>query len=294
MASRPTGSPPFASPCALARPGHLLDVGETKSPRPSSNGAPLPIFSPTRASKPTAPSSRSCPTARSSPARTTTCASCTARAAPLIFTRGSWTEFVSLARLHLTPAGPTWSVEQIRLYPDDPADEKLAALVRTTFAQHLTPEETAVVGRTSRALGPTDAALFAVRAAQTAAHADAAMIGGTTFGAGLPAGPVSRFAFDACVRFDGPLFVAEVDGVWLKKLLARTNQGPTPWAERAGKISSPPARPRIVGTRRYRFVTSDWAVKNAKNYFGDDAPAFTELPALKLKAAVRRALAPAP
>lgn len=211
------------------------------------------------------------------------------------FHSGSWTEFVSLARLHVTPAGPTWAVEQIRLNPDDPADEKLAALVRTTFAQHLTPEETAVVGRTSRALGPTDAALFAVRAAQTAAHADAAMIGGTTFGAGLPAGPVSRFAFDACVRFDGPLFVAEVDGVWLKKLLARTNQGPaTPWADRAGEnlVATGPAE--IVGTRRYRFVTSDWAVKNAKNYFGDDAPAFTELPALKLKAAVLRALAPAP
>ena len=48
--------------------------------------------------------------------------------------------FVSLARLHVTPAGPTWAVEQIRLNPDDPADEKLAdtqlkALFRRKLAE---------------------------------------------------------------------------------------------------------------------------------------------------------------
>lgn len=208
------------------------------------------------------------------------------------FHSGSWTEFVSIARLRLDSAGrPSWDVEQVRLSPDDPADEKLAALIHATFAQHLTPEEAIVVGRSPRALGPTDAALFAVESARRAATADAAMIGATTFGAGLPAGDVSRFALDACVRFDGPLFVAEVDGTWLKKLLARANQGPdTPWAERAGENLVAVAPAAVDPAKRYRFVTSDWAVKNAKAYFGDDAPAFTEQPALKLKAAVISAL----
>jgi len=63
------------------------------------------------------------------------------------FHSGSWTEFVSIARLHLSTTGPRWDVEQVRLSPEDPADEKLAALIRATFAQHLTAEETAVVGR---------------------------------------------------------------------------------------------------------------------------------------------------
>jgi len=55
-------------------------------------------------------------------------------------------------------------------------------------------------------------------------------------GAGLPAGDVTRFALDACVRFDGPLFVAEVDGACLKRLLTHCNQGAdTPFAERAGE-----------------------------------------------------------
>ncbi len=207
------------------------------------------------------------------------------------FHSGSWTEFISVARLHVTAAGPAWDVEPVRLAPDDPADAALAALIRTTLAQHLTAEDTAVVGRTPRALGPTDAAHFAVEAARRAAGADFALVGGTTFGAGLPAGEVSRFALEACVRFDGPLFAAEVDGAWLKTLLTRCNQGPdTPWADRAGEnlVAAAPADP--VPGRRYRFVTTDWVAKNAKTYLGEDAPALTEVPALKLKAALIRAL----
>ena len=210
------------------------------------------------------------------------------------FHSGSWTEFVSVARLRRTAAGPQWEVEQVRIAPDDPADEKLAALVRDTLKKHLTIEETAVVGHTTRAFGPTEGALFAVEAARAAAGADAAMIGGTTFGAGLPAGDVSRFALDACVRFDGALFTAEVDGAWLKKLMARANQGPdTPFAERAGENLSAIAPAAIEAGQRYRFVTTDWVAKNAKGYLGDDAPALTEQPELKLKAAVIRALNPA-
>jgi 2',3'-cyclic-nucleotide 2'-phosphodiesterase (5'-nucleotidase family) len=204
---------------------------------------------------------------------------------------GSWTEFISIARLRVTAAGPTWSVEQQRITPDDPADKTLAALIRATLEQHLTTEETAVVGRTTRALGPTDAALFAVEAARRAAGADCALVGATTFGAGLPAGEVSRFALDACVRFDGPLFTAEVEGAWLQQLLARCNQGPdTPWANRAGENLVAAAPAEIIPSRRYRFVTTDWVAKNAKNYLGENPPTLVEQPALKLKGAVMRAL----
>lgn len=204
---------------------------------------------------------------------------------------GSWTEFISIARLRATAAGPTWSVEQQRITPDDPADKTLAALIRATLEQHLTTEETAVVGRTTRALGPTDAALFAVEAARRAAGADCALVGATTFGAGLPAGEVSRFALDACVRFDGPLFTAEVEGAWLQQLLARCNQGPdTPWANRAGENLVAAAPAEIIPGRRYRFVTTDWVVKNAKSYLGETPPTFVEQPALKLKGTVMRAL----
>jgi 2',3'-cyclic-nucleotide 2'-phosphodiesterase (5'-nucleotidase family) len=207
------------------------------------------------------------------------------------FHSGSWTEFVSVARLHTAAGVARWEVEQLRLAPDDPADATLAALVGATLAQHLTAEETAVVGRAPHPLGPTDAALFAVEAARAAAGADVALIGATTFGAGLPAGEVSRFALDACVRFDGTLFTAEVDGAWLARILARANQGlDTPFAERTGENLVAAVRGAIEPGRRYRFATSDWIAKNAKNYLGDAPPELRERPELKLKAAVIAAL----
>jgi hypothetical protein len=55
-----------------------------------------------------------------------------------------------------------WGIEQVRIAPDDPADGKLATLIRETMAKYLTAEETTVVGRSARALGPTDAAMFVV------------------------------------------------------------------------------------------------------------------------------------
>jgi 2',3'-cyclic-nucleotide 2'-phosphodiesterase (5'-nucleotidase family) len=208
------------------------------------------------------------------------------------FHSGSWMEHVSVARLERGADGLRWTVTQPRLAADDPADPALAARIRETLAAQLTAEEKATVGRTPRALGPSEAALFAVEAARMAARADAAMVGGTTFGAGLPAGAVTRFAFDACVRFDGPLFAAEVDGAWLAALLARCNQGPdTPFSARAGEnlVAAAPVRPEPG--RRYRFVTTDWVAKNATTYLGGNPPALVELPGLKLKGAVLAALA---
>lgn len=209
------------------------------------------------------------------------------------FHSGSWTEFLSIARLQRAAGGRTWEIEQAPIAADDPADEKLAALIHETMRKYLTPEETAIVGRAPRALGPTEAAMFVVEAARKAAGVDAAAIGGTTFGAGLPAGDVSRFALDACVRFDGSLFVGELSGAQLKKILAHANQGPdTPFAYREGENLLVAAPATIDPQKTYRLVTTDWGAKNAKNYFGDAAPAFSERPELKLKAAAISALAP--
>jgi 2',3'-cyclic-nucleotide 2'-phosphodiesterase (5'-nucleotidase family) len=204
---------------------------------------------------------------------------------------GSWMEFMSVARLRRDGGALRWEVEQVPLLAEDAADADFAQLVRTTLAQQLTAEETAVVGRTARALAPSAAAMFAVEAARVAAQADVAVIGATTFGAGLPAGAVTRFAFDACVRFDGTLFAAEISGEKLLKILARANQGPdTPFAERGGENLVAAVAGPIVAGRTYRFVTSDWIAKNAKNYLGDAPPTLTERADLKLKAAVGAAL----
>jgi len=207
------------------------------------------------------------------------------------FHSGCWNEAASVARLGRDADGPRWDVEPVLLDAAAPGDPRLAETIRQTLEKTLTPEDRAIVGRTARALAPGEAARFVVEAVRAATGADAAVIGATTFGSGLPAGGVSRFAFDACVRFDGTLCVGEIDGAALRRLLAGANQGPdTPFAERRGENLIFVAPKDVVPGKRYRIATNDWAAKNAAAYFGGDAPVWQERPELKLKAVVTDAL----
>jgi 5'-nucleotidase/UDP-sugar diphosphatase len=211
----------------------------------------------------------------------------------IYFHSGSWMDGISIARLQRVQGKLRWEVEQVAVRTDDPADPVFAKLVHDTLAQQLTAEDIAVVARSPRVMVPAEAALFAVEAARVAAGADVAIVGATTFGAGLPAGAVTRFAFDACVRFDGTLFVGEVDGVTMKTILSRANQdADTPFAERGGENLVAAASTQLVPGRMYRLVTTDWVAKNAKTYLGENPPALTERPDLKLKAAVIAAMKP--
>ncbi len=207
---------------------------------------------------------------------------------------GSWNEYLTLAWLHRDADGaPRWTVEQLRLTPDSPADPELAALIKETRAKYLTPEDTAVIGHTAAVLGPAEAARFVVAALRQAAGVDAAFIGNTTFGAGLPGGAVTREEFDACVRFDGAIFTAEVDGTRLRQLLAAGNLGPeTPFELRRGEFSFADGPAEIDPAKTYHIATTDWGAKNTARYFGEPAISWQERPGLKLKAAVLPALTP--
>jgi len=212
------------------------------------------------------------------------------------FHSGSWNDGYSLATLRMDSAGqPRWSVAQFPLALTDPADPELAALIQKISAQHLTPEDLAVLGRNSTAFAPATAARFVVAALRTAARADAAVIGATTFGAGLPAGEVSRVALDACVRFDGTIFVAEISGAELTAILAKSNQDPaTPLSARRGEnlVAVGPVLP-LDPARRYRLATTDWGAKNARTYFGSETLSFVEEPKLRLKTIAADALSSA-
>jgi len=206
---------------------------------------------------------------------------------------GSWNEYLTLAWLHRDADGaPHWTVEQIRVAADGPADPELAALIKETRAKYLTPEDTAVIGHTAAALGPAEAARFVVAALRQAAGVDAAFIGNTTFGAGLPGGAVTREEFDACVRFDGAIYTAEVDGARLRELLAAANLEPeSPFELRRGEFSFADGRAEIDPAKTYRIATTDWGAKNTARYFGEPAISWREQPGLKLKAAVLPTLA---
>jgi 2',3'-cyclic-nucleotide 2'-phosphodiesterase (5'-nucleotidase family) len=203
------------------------------------------------------------------------------------FHSGSWNSHVSLAWLAREAHGQThWTIEQVELTPGGPADPEVKATIARVMAEHLTDEERAVVGHTTAAMTPPEAGRLVAQALRTAAGVDAACIGNTTFGGGLPAGDVTRLQFDACVRFDGTIFVTEIDGARLMQLLAAANLTPeTPFAQRHGEFSFAAGPEKIDPARTYKIATTDWGAKNTDRYFGAPTLSWREQPGLKLKAA---------
>nr|WP_313041012.1 metallophosphoesterase [Brevundimonas diminuta] len=173
---------------------------------------------------------------------------------------------------------------------DGPADPALAALIRTTLDRHLTDQERAVLGisSTSLSLGDTGRAVAATFA--RFAGAQAGFIGHTTLGTGLAAGPVSRYAFDAVVRFDGKLMMAEVPATRLAELTALANQDRVmPFARRTGDFVYGAVE---GGEQRetVRIVTTDWCALNQHEYFGVTDLAFAEVPGPGVKAVAAQGL----
>lgn len=173
---------------------------------------------------------------------------------------------------------------------DGPADPALAALIRKTLDRHLTDQERAILGTgsTSLSLGDTGRAVAATFA--RFAGAQAGFIGHTTLGTGLSAGPVSRYAFDAVVRFDGKLMAAEVPAARLTELTALANQDRVmPFARRTGDFVYGAVE---GGEQRetVRIVTTDWCALNQHEYFGVTDLAFAEIPGPGVKAVAAQGL----
>jgi 2',3'-cyclic-nucleotide 2'-phosphodiesterase (5'-nucleotidase family) len=209
------------------------------------------------------------------------------------FHSGCWNSHASVVRLHDAAGGPPrWEIEQVALDEKTPADAELAALVAAQFNDHLTPDDRVVVAHLPAALAPAEAAQQVVGLLRDAAGVDAAFVGNTTFGGGLPAGDVTKFDFDACVRFEGAVFVAEISADQLRALVERSNQGPdTAWEKRHGDFLVAALPATIESGRTYRIATTDWGAKNTRAYFGADL-GWREAPGFKLKELALRALAP--
>jgi 5'-nucleotidase / UDP-sugar diphosphatase len=159
----------------------------------------------------------------------------------------------------------------------------------------LTEADLKPVGRLPFELALDDAALFAAEAVRKAAGADVGLLSHTTFGDGLPGGPITAFDLASFVRFDGGLARAVINGAVLADtILPMTNQfGDFPYARRTGDFLYSTARD-VDRNRAYKVVVNSFATRNTANpqdYFGTADVAFGPVPAVRLKSTIAAALA---
>lgn len=184
---------------------------------------------------------------------------------------GWWAEEVALVTAHRDGDGIRWESERIETGAAGPRDPDLEAIVTRERATHLRAEDLEVIAGLAGPLSQRAAALAAMEALRRGADADVALMANTSFGAGLPAGEVTRYDFDAFVRFDGVLHVAEVDAAGLRRILARANQfDDVRFTERTGEFVVASTPPPLEPSRRYRLATDAWVPLNALRYLGTE------------------------
>jgi 5'-nucleotidase / UDP-sugar diphosphatase len=182
---------------------------------------------------------------------------------------GHWADAIGVVEVHAGTAAAEWPVRMSMIDGVPTEDAAMARRVARAADRFLEPEDREVVGFTDRALGFREAALHAVAAVRDAAGADVAVIGNTTFGDGLPSGPVPRHRFHAFLRFDNPLVVATVAGTRMNSILSAANQfDDVPFERRTGEylVATPVDSARR--TRSYRLVADGWIRMNAERYLG--------------------------
>jgi 2',3'-cyclic-nucleotide 2'-phosphodiesterase (5'-nucleotidase family) len=208
---------------------------------------------------------------------------------------GAWSHsFVAVTARFTAGGAAELHSEDFLMDRQGPADAPMAALIQREMALHLTAEDNRTLGALPEALDLDHAVLFAAEAVRRASGADVAFLGHTTFGDGLPAGPVTAYDLSSFVRFDGPMAGAEVDGATLiDTILPRTNQfGDYPYERRIGDYlyasAIEPKRDRRYKIVVNAFVASAPALTEA--YFGTAQMKWKPVPDVKLKAAVIAAL----
>lgn len=203
------------------------------------------------------------------------------------FHGASWGRKIGI--VELTKGGATtYRAEEVA---PSGGDEALAALIEAMKAEHLSDEDRAVIADLPRAFDLHSSILIATEALRQATEADVAMLGHTTFGAPLAAGPLTRYDFDAFVRFGGGVSVATISGAQLSAMLSRANQfmadtldGMTGDYVHVAAIDVDPAK-------TYRLAVNGWTAQNQEAYLGTTDLAFEKVEGLELKALIAAHLA---
>ncbi len=203
---------------------------------------------------------------------------------------GAWARELAVLNLNRTGGGVTVTPE-MRVIGTEGGDEMLAETIAGVEAEHLTDEDRGILTERATALDLPASILLAAEAVRAATDADLAVLGHTTFGAPLDAGPLRRYDFDAFIRFDGDLVVAEVPGDVLATILGRANQHQAASLDQRTGDFIHAAEIDIDPSRTYRLATNGWTATNQQAYLGTSDLDFAPTGGLQLKAVVADALA---
>lgn len=170
-------------------------------------------------------------------------------------------------------------------------DAALTDVIEAQKAEHLTAEDSEIIANIPEAMDLHRSILVATDALRQATDADIALIGHTTFGAPLAAGPMSRYDFNAFVRFGGGLKVADVPGARLAQILTRANQFTAETLEGRTGDYVHVADVDIDTGRTYRLAVNGWTAINQDAYLGTTDLPFEDVAELELKAVISDHLA---
>ncbi len=206
---------------------------------------------------------------------------------------GYWSFGIATVGINFGSSGVTMRPRQITLSRTSPVDTNLANLITYSRATYLNSTNNPVLGQSSAEYDLDSAVQLACGIVAAAAGADIGFLSHTTFGEGLPKGPVTKLDLNAFVRFPGGFSTAAISGATLlQQVLPMTNQfGNFPYAQRTGDfLYSGVGRSNIDPNKTYNCVVNAFAASSA--YFGNPAPVFAAAdPSLELRTIVTQAIA---
>lgn len=203
------------------------------------------------------------------------------------FHGASWGTKIGILTLIKGPDGVQTQYRTNSIEPNtDGNTNELGELIAAQKALHLKAADREVVADIPRSLDLHNSVLVATDAVRLATQSDLAMIGHTTFGAPLSAGPLTRYDFDAFVRFGGGMKVASVTGDKLASILTLANQFAAETLEQRSGDYVHVAEVDLDASRTYRLAVNAWTAINQKAYLGTEDLQFVDVEGLELKAVI--------
>jgi len=206
------------------------------------------------------------------------------------FHGSSWGVELGVLDLARTSDGVASSYRTVAIAPSG-GDAELADMIAGLKDEHLNGEDTAVLAEIDRDMTMHESILIAAEAVRDAADADVAVLGHTTFGAPLAKGPLTKYDFDAFIRFGGGISAVDISGRQLAQIVARGNQFMAETLEGRTGDYVHVAEMDIDPARTYRFATNAWTGINQEAYLGTTDLSFEAVGDLELKSLVAAYLA---